>query len=764
MGIKRHIRTRAAAVREPLYYTAVLVLLLLAVSYGPDIVHCARRKKRAPAGPKYPVSANPATAGESLRYVNKMFRFQSSIFNASSDQLFAAATLPNSVDWRTDARAASVQSLRTEGSCKSSWAITAVAAVESAYAIATSALPPLSMTAPANLSVQQVVDCEPGKSSCSGGWPIAALDYMADATKKGKGLVAERAHPFIRKTRKCNKAKLKTFSDVQVIGYDQVDFFEMMGLLLTLVSQPAIVYLRGSHESFQDYNATSGIYSDPACALGPIDHSVLVVGYNIDPEAGTEAGAYWIIRNSWGPNWGMGGYMHIAISQGIGTCGMHTLPAIVPVVKTPTPCSSGINPCGGGVCIGSTDASGKQSYTCKCPFFFTNVTNTDGTPTCVFWLQCLLHKENPCAVGTCLDTFQGTYVCICPPGFAPGLRPLRDTPTCVPNPKGQQTLTFPFDVACELVFQMYGLTSEQFLNQNPGLNGTCENKIPANLRVNVTRPPTAINCSLYYSWQESDNCSGVESRFNVSEGTLASANPGISCDPSAANKPVAYQQLCLQQGNGTSLSVCTQWFTTSAGDTCESITDMFGIDIVTFYTLNPGFSCSSLGTNSEESEGGSGGFFGGFAGSGGAQVCVNGYMIDSSAKTVQPKRLMLELRRTQLPQGTQILRNQQIQQTPQISQISRISQVRLSQIQQFIARIPLQGSHQKHRLIAPAALPPPRPRPKCKTAYRVTKGDFCARIIAIYFQNSAKKLADLNYGYICNNQRLYVGLSLCTKL
>ncbi|KAH7437364.1 hypothetical protein KP509_05G067800 [Ceratopteris richardii] len=72
-----------------------------------------------------------------------------------------------------------------------------------------------------------------------------------------------------------------------------------------------------------------GVSCPYICSKRRIDHGVLLVGYG---EAGyaparLKEKPYWIIKNSWGPSWGEGGYYKIC--QGHNECGVNSMVSTV---------------------------------------------------------------------------------------------------------------------------------------------------------------------------------------------------------------------------------------------------------------------------------------------------------------------------------------------------------------------------------------------------------------------------------------------------
>tara|TARA_B100000795_G_scaffold257660_1_gene231084 strand:+ start:106 stop:420 length:315 start_codon:yes stop_codon:yes gene_type:complete len=73
------------------------------------------------------------------------------------------------------------------------------------------------------------------------------------------------------------------------------------------------------YSDFQTYS--SGIYHRTASSEGPMGgHAVRILGW------GTQAGEdYWLVANSWSPQWGEKGFFKIR--RGTNECGIETIPA-----------------------------------------------------------------------------------------------------------------------------------------------------------------------------------------------------------------------------------------------------------------------------------------------------------------------------------------------------------------------------------------------------------------------------------------------------
>ncbi|CAI2736145.1 unnamed protein product [Schistosoma spindalis] len=204
--------------------------------------------------------------------------------------------LPGSVDWR---REGAVTDVKNQGQCGSCWAFSTTGAIEGQHYRKTNHL--------VNLSEQQLVDCSQsyGNNGCSGGLMNSAFEYVRD----NEGIDSEISYPYISGNGTENKKCLFNASNIaaQVSGYVSIHEGDERALMDAVATKgPVSVAINAGLPSFSMYK--SGIYSDIDCegTLDALDHGVLVVGY------GKENGhSYWLIKNSWGEEWGENGYIKI---------------------------------------------------------------------------------------------------------------------------------------------------------------------------------------------------------------------------------------------------------------------------------------------------------------------------------------------------------------------------------------------------------------------------------------------------------------------
>ena len=208
------------------------------------------------------------------------------------------------VDWR---KKGAVTKVKDQGDCGSCWAFSSTGSLEGQYF--------LKMKQLFSLSEQNLVDCSDdyGNLGCDGGQQECAFDYV----KYNRGIDMEMSYPYEAKDGQCRFTS--TYIGARVTGYTKIQATNERSLMEAVYTiGPISVSIDASKNSFMHYN--SGVYYEPLClsSARSLDHAVLVVGY------GTHNGQdYWLVKNSWGEDWGMDGYIMMARNKD-NNCGIAT--------------------------------------------------------------------------------------------------------------------------------------------------------------------------------------------------------------------------------------------------------------------------------------------------------------------------------------------------------------------------------------------------------------------------------------------------------
>jgi len=206
---------------------------------------------------------------------------------------------PSSVDWRSKG---AVTPVKDQGQCGSCWAFSATGSMEGAWVIAGKTQ--------TSISEQQLVDCSgaQGNQGCNGG----LMDYAFEYVIANKGITTEKNYPYKAVDQRC-KSPLPA-SAVTISGYTDVPTNSDSALEDAVAQAPISVAIEADQPAFQFY--TSGVF-DAACG-DMLDHGVLAVGYNT-----LNNKKYWIVKNSWGQDWGNQGYIWMVRKDGEGQCGIN---------------------------------------------------------------------------------------------------------------------------------------------------------------------------------------------------------------------------------------------------------------------------------------------------------------------------------------------------------------------------------------------------------------------------------------------------------
>lgn len=192
--------------------------------------------------------------------------------------------LPESVDWREENV---VTPVKNQESCGSCWTFSSTGAMEGAYAVYSGKLE--------SFSEQQLLDCVKKDFGCQGGEMIDAFEYVSQ-----NPVCTEQQDPYKARDGYCKTCD----SPVEFSGCEIIEQNNQLALKEAVAMYgPVSVGIQADQPVFRNYKG--GIIQDESCGTD-VDHGVLVVGYGEDNGI-----KYWLVKNSWGEDWGENGYVRI---------------------------------------------------------------------------------------------------------------------------------------------------------------------------------------------------------------------------------------------------------------------------------------------------------------------------------------------------------------------------------------------------------------------------------------------------------------------
>jgi cathepsin L len=210
-----------------------------------------------------------------------------------------------SIDWRDRG---AVNAIRDQGRCGACWAFAAIVAAEGSYFVGSESKKTL-----LSLSESNLIDCVTACYACDGGLVTDAFQYVLQY-QDGRFQHLDQ-YPYTPVKRNCAYKAGAAAGDLR--DYELVTQGSEDDLATKCSSYgPIACAVDAGPVSFQLYS--KGIYDDKACHPLSLNHGVGCVGFGVDGDT-----KYWIVRNSWGVNWGEHGYMRMI--RGSNMCGIANL-------------------------------------------------------------------------------------------------------------------------------------------------------------------------------------------------------------------------------------------------------------------------------------------------------------------------------------------------------------------------------------------------------------------------------------------------------
>lgn len=229
--------------------------------------------------------------------------------NGNIQQYFvikAGDPLPSAFNWKD---LGLMTSVKNQGSCGSCWAFATLGALEGMIRTqVSSGLNP-------DLSEQWLVDCDPG-GTCNGGWE--SFDFIQNEG----GAILEDCYSYTATDQTCQSSNCNIeFSEI-IDNYFSVanNVEDIKDAIFN--NGPVFTVVKAGISSFYSYPSNGNVYTNDYSGTA-VDHGVVICGW--DDSKGQDGA--WLIKNSWGANWGLDGYMWI--EYGANNVGKYNYTAIL---------------------------------------------------------------------------------------------------------------------------------------------------------------------------------------------------------------------------------------------------------------------------------------------------------------------------------------------------------------------------------------------------------------------------------------------------
>lgn len=317
------MKTARASFHRPLLLALLVAApLVLAAAplgpkgYAPELAATAARLEaevRA-KGLTFTVGLNPAMEYDlsqlcgtrlELRPADYQARAEGGYLNFESEPESTIAYPGSYVGW--------FSSVKDQGHCGSCWDFSTIATLEAA-ALKKHGAPRGKVNANGSittsgdltiLSEQQLLSCNPFGYSCEGGYYAFDMLMPQNAGQSGyyKGAIPASDFPYVGQQNSCSFAAPPSYTPVSQWGYvgSGNGIPSVYAIKAAITKWGSVSACVAADSYFQAY--TGGVFNDPARPTS-INHAICLVGWDDTKGA-------WLLKNSWGPRWGINGFMWI---------------------------------------------------------------------------------------------------------------------------------------------------------------------------------------------------------------------------------------------------------------------------------------------------------------------------------------------------------------------------------------------------------------------------------------------------------------------